>query len=64
MSAWNGRRFVTLTTHEGLPHDTVEQLVEDDLGHLWLGTRLGLMRVALTQLHDFIEGRARVVTVR
>ncbi len=62
LSAWNGRRFVTLTTHEGLPHDTVEQLVEDDLCHLWLGTRLGLMRVALTQLHDFIEGRARVVT--
>ena len=62
MSAWNGRRFVTLTTHEGLPHDTVEQLLEDDFGHLWLGTRLGLMRVALTQLHDVIEGKSRVVT--
>lgn len=62
LSAWNGTRFVTLTTREGLPHDTVEQLLEDDLGHLWLGTRLGLMRVALTELHDFIAGRARVVT--
>lgn len=62
LSAWNGRRFVTLTTHEGLPHDTVEQLLEDDFGHLWLGTRLGLMRVALTQLHDFIAGKTRVVT--
>lgn len=62
LSAWNGHRFVTLTTREGLPHDTVEQLLEDDVGHLWLGTRLGLMRVALTQLHDFIDGRTRVVT--
>jgi signal transduction histidine kinase/ligand-binding sensor domain-containing protein len=62
LSAWSGTRFVTLTTREGLPHDTVEQLLEDDFGHLWLGTRLGLLRVAVDQLHDCIEGKARVVT--
>jgi len=60
--AWIGSNFVTLTTKAGLVHDAVEQIIEDDLRHLWLGTRLGLVRVAISQLHDFIEGKLQVIT--
>lgn len=62
LSAWNGRRFVTLTTREGLPSNTIEQLLEDDLGNLWLGTRVGLVRVPLPQLHDCLAGGMRRIT--
>jgi signal transduction histidine kinase/ligand-binding sensor domain-containing protein len=62
LSAWRQGRFVTLTTRHGLPDDTVQQLLEDDCGHLWLGTRAGLMRVALDDLHAFLAGQARVIT--
>jgi len=61
LSGWNGSRFVTITSAEGLADDAVQQLVEDDLGHLWIGTRAGLMRVAVTMLHDFLNGRTRAV---
>ncbi len=62
LSGWTGTRFVTLTTREGLAHDAVDQLIEDDLRHLWLGTRAGLMRISVEQLHEFIAGKIRVVT--
>lgn len=32
------------TTDDGLPHDHVEGIVEDDLGHLWISTNDGLAR--------------------
>ena len=62
LSAWNGVRFVTITTREGLAHDWVDQVIEDDLGQLWVATRVGLFRLSVTQLHDFLEGKVRVVT--
>ncbi len=62
LSGWNGTRFVTLTTREGLAHDAVDQLIEDDFGHLWLGTRVGLVRLSVAQLHDFIAGKVPGVT--
>lgn len=61
LSGWNGSRFLTLTSHEGLADDAVQQLIEDDHQHLWIGTRAGLMRVSLDHLHDFMHGRARVI---
>ena len=61
LSAWNGTKFVTLTTREGLADDAVQQLIEDDYGFLWIGTRAGLMRVSLDHLHDLVQGRLRVI---
>jgi hypothetical protein len=49
-------------TREGLADDAVQQLIEDDHGHLWIGTRAGLMRVALDHLHEFLAGTRRVIT--
>lgn len=62
LSAWDGRRFTTLSTREGLSDDTVTQLLEDDHQHLWIGTQAGLKRVPVDQLHDFLAGRMSIIT--
>lgn len=62
LSGWNGTRFLTLTTQHGLADDTVTQLIEDDLQHLWIGSRAGLKRVPVSQLAEFLEGKRSVVT--
>ncbi|HXJ58391.1 MAG TPA: two-component regulator propeller domain-containing protein [Verrucomicrobiae bacterium] len=61
LSSWDGAKFVTVTRREGLADDVVQQLIEDDYGFLWIGTRAGLMRVSLEHLHDFVQGRQRVI---
>ncbi|NDW10630.1 response regulator [Dysgonomonas sp. 520] len=37
-------RFMHLTGKDGLPHQQVEALMQDDKGMLWIGTRNGLSR--------------------
>lgn len=43
-------RFTRFTTRDGLPNDHVSQILEDALGRLWLGTRAGIVRVAVSEL--------------
>lgn len=62
LSGWNGSRFVTLRTEQGLADDAVQQLLEDDFQQLWIGTRAGLMRVNLDHLHGYLEGRQAAIT--
>lgn len=47
----NGQ-FTRFTERDGLPNEHVTQILEDDLGHLWLGTRGGLVRVKKQALLD------------
>lgn len=37
-------RFMHITSKEGLPHQQIEALMQDDKGMLWIGTRNGLSR--------------------
>jgi signal transduction histidine kinase len=46
-----------ITTRHGLPSDAVEQILEDDDGHLWLGTFSGIVRVSRDELDACAEGR-------
>ena len=39
LSRLKGGKMTTFTTREGLPDNTISQLLEDDLGNLWLGER-------------------------
>jgi signal transduction histidine kinase/ligand-binding sensor domain-containing protein len=50
------------TTAQGLPGNAVHQILEDDLGFLWLGTRNGLVRLRKDELSQFAAGRIRYVT--
>ena len=45
----------------GLPDDLVNSIVEDDLGHLWIGCDRGIYRVARTELNAVACGRAAQV---
>jgi signal transduction histidine kinase/ligand-binding sensor domain-containing protein len=44
------------TTEDGLPSDSVTQLIEDDDGHLWGGTLQGIFRVSTTALDMHSKG--------
>ena len=41
MSRYDGERFVSFTTGDGLAHDVVTCILEDQAGDLWFGTRFG-----------------------
>ena len=42
---WSGGRQLTLTTRNGLPCDSVNGLVFDNRGSLWLYTQCGLVEI-------------------
>lgn len=42
----------------GLPDDVVNAIVEDNLGHLWIGCERGICRVAIDQFEAVASGRA------
>lgn len=50
-------RVLGVTAKEGLGDDSICQILSDDLGHLWLGSNRGLMRVAKAQIEDLARGR-------
>lgn len=54
-------RFARFTTNQGLSDNLVNQIVEDDLGYLWLGSNHGLSRVSRRELKDVADGRAASV---
>jgi len=42
LSFYNGETLVTYTMADGLPNDSVQSIIEDDSGNLWIGTLQGL----------------------
>jgi signal transduction histidine kinase/ligand-binding sensor domain-containing protein len=48
--------FTRYLPRDGLPSEYVSQILEDDLGHLWLGTRAGIARVSKDALNRFAKG--------
>lgn len=57
-------RFTPITTAQGLPANTIWQLQDDGLGHLWLGTRLGVVRVSKADLAACARGEVEQVPSR
>jgi ligand-binding sensor domain-containing protein/serine phosphatase RsbU (regulator of sigma subunit) len=51
----------TISKRHGLASDTVYALLEDDLGHVWMSTNVGVSRVAKAQLEAVADGRATEV---
>ncbi|HZQ46292.1 MAG TPA: two-component regulator propeller domain-containing protein, partial [Verrucomicrobiae bacterium] len=47
----------TFTTREGLPDDTISQILEDDAGRLWLGSNRGIACVNKSELEEFSAGK-------
>lgn len=53
---WTGGRFFRYTTKSGLPSDSIEQILGDRHGNLWLGTRAGITRVPRAAAARFERG--------
>ncbi len=51
----NGQ-FTSYTPHQGLPTGAVFSVVADDLGNIWIGTPIGVFRLAATELEAIAEG--------
>lgn len=49
-------RFARFTIRNGLPSDHVSQILEDDRGRLWLGTRAGIVRADKAALNAWADG--------
>jgi signal transduction histidine kinase/ligand-binding sensor domain-containing protein len=62
LSGWTGERFVTFHTRHGLPDAVISHIIEDDQEHLWIGTRAGLMRLRLDDLHNALEAPHPLLT--
>ena len=54
-------KFTRYTLREGLPNEHVSQILEDDRGQLWLGTRGGIARVSKDTLNQFARGETSYV---
>nr|WP_238319428.1 ligand-binding sensor domain-containing diguanylate cyclase [Xanthomonas maliensis] len=47
---------------QGMPVDTVFQLVEDHAGNAWISSNRGMLRADMHQLEDVADGRTRLAT--
>ena len=59
---WHEGRLTHYTSEQGLYSNRILQMLEDDLGSLWVGCHLGLYRVRKQELNDFAAGRVSAVT--
>ncbi len=57
----DGARFVSVTSREGLPDDTILQIVEDDSGRLWLGTNRGIAIIEKGEAEGVRAGQTNYV---
>ena len=61
LSRWRDGSLVNFTTREGLPDNTISQILEDDSGHLWLGSNRGIASVSKTELENVALGKIPAV---
>src|SRR5439155_10391788 len=54
----------TLTRHEGLPDNTISQILEDEAGNLWLGGDHGIACIKKVDLLQAATGKSRPLSAR
>jgi len=53
--------FALITVRNGLYDNLAYQILEDDLGNLWMAGNKGIYRTSLQELNDFADGRVPAV---
>jgi len=51
-------RFATVNRERGLAQDVITQIIEDDGGNLWMGSRMGIFRARKQNIADVMDGKA------
>lgn len=46
---------------DGLPDNTIHQILDDDFGNFWMSTNAGIFRVSAKALHDWCDGKQSVL---
>ena len=64
LARFQGGKWTSYTTANGLASDSVQYLVEDGRGDLWIGSNRGLMRLAKKALNDFAQNPANLFSCR
>jgi len=54
-------QFAVIRAGDGLYDNLAYQILEDDLGNLWMSGNKGIYRARLQELNDFADGRIRAV---
>ncbi|HEX2851890.1 MAG TPA: two-component regulator propeller domain-containing protein [Opitutaceae bacterium] len=54
---WRDGKFHLFGTRQGLPDDLLSQILEDERGRLWCGSRRGVFSVAVADLLAVADGR-------
>ena len=57
-------RVYTYKARQGLPSNYFYQIIEDDLGHLWMTFGRGILRVSRQELNDVADGKAATFSSR
>jgi methyl-accepting chemotaxis protein/ligand-binding sensor domain-containing protein len=55
-------KFVSAQSKDGMPDDTEYSILEDDKGYLWMTCNKGIIRVARSELNDFMDGKRAKIT--
>ena len=57
-----GDKITSITTKDGLHNNTVQHIVADGQGNLWMTSNQGLFRVSRHELNEFAQGKRKEVT--
>lgn len=60
---WQNGRLARVGLEQGMPVDTVFQLVPDRVGNVWISSNRGVLRTDMAMLNDVADGRAPHIDV-
>ena len=64
LARYDRGKWTHYSTDSGLASNSIDYLIEDNRGCLWIGSNAGLMRIQKNSLNDLAQGTARLISCR